>query len=53
MAAVKANTSWLAQFYAESQNHEEQQQKCASMITSLMDVITPLITQQVFFLSLL
>lgn len=48
MAALKAYAGWLAQFYAESHNHEEQRQQSIALISILIETIVVLIHKQVF-----
>ena len=47
MATIKANASWLSRFYVESLPHPEQRQKCATMISSMVDTVAPLFKQMV------
>lgn len=43
LAAMKANASWLAQFYLESQSQEQQREQCQRMIVSIAESILPLV----------
>ena len=49
LATVKAYSSWLAQFYIESQDHTEQRQKCISFINTTIEATVPLFNRQVGF----
>ncbi|KAI0218442.1 Exportin-6-A [Lamellibrachia satsuma] len=45
-AAVKAYSSWLAQFYVESKVDEMQRLKCTEMINTVVDTVLPMFTKE-------
>ena len=47
LAAVKANTSWLAQFCVMARVHEEHLKDCNVMISSIVDTVLPLLAKDV------